>query len=77
MTYSTTQGIARRANLARSTAGLSIDSLAQGLGVSHSTMKRRLAGTHAWDAVEIAQAAILLGVSVDFLILGDDEQVSA
>jgi transcriptional regulator with XRE-family HTH domain len=77
MTYSTTQGIARRATLARRTAGVTIESLAQSLDVSHSTMKRRLAGTHAWDGDDIARAASALGVSVDFLILGDEEQVSA
>ena len=73
MTYSTTEGIASRAQSARVAKGVTVDTLANGLGVSNSTMSRRLAGTYAWSAVEIAQAALILGVSVDYLILGSEQ----
>lgn len=70
MTYSTTAGIASRASIAKKANGVTYDALAQALGVSTSTVKRRLNGTQAWNSDEFLPAADVLGVSVDYLVLG-------
>lgn len=73
MTYSTTAGIASRATIARKARGVTVDTLAQALGVSHSTATRRLNGTKAWKSDEFLPAAEVLGVSVDYLLLGVED----
>lgn len=72
MTYSTTQGIASRASSARRDAGVTVGTLAQALGVSRSTAKRRLSGELAWNSNEFEPAAKVLGISVDYLVLGTE-----
>lgn len=70
MTYSTTAGIASRASIARKANGVTVATLAEAIGVSHSTATRRLNGSKPWHSDEFLPAAKALGVSVDYLILG-------
>jgi transcriptional regulator with XRE-family HTH domain len=72
MTNSTTADIAYRASIARKRSGVTVDTLARAIGVSHSTATRRLNGTKPWRSDEFLPAADVLGVSVDYLILGTE-----